>query len=102
MFKADMKYLTVGGDKAQVLMNDAPGAFPVVGYVWSAGVRDFGRWSSDGVHQTDAPKNLVQWPINVTPAMLALAAGAGTPTVRIQNTIRQWLRENYDTLRDVF
>lgn len=102
MYRPDTKYLTASGDRAQVLMNDAPGSFPVAGFIWVAGVRDFARWSSGGVHQTDVTKNLVPWTIDVSATMLSLAAGAGTPTVRIRNTIRQWILENYDKLRDVF
>jgi hypothetical protein len=101
-FRPDTKYMTASNDKAQVLLVDAPGSFPIVGFVIIAGVRDFARWSVDGVHQTDVTKNLVPWTINVSQAMLDLAAGAGTPTVRIRLTIRQWIAENYATLKDVF
>jgi hypothetical protein len=102
-FRADTKYLTSAGDKAQVLMIDAPGQYPLAGFVITAGVRDFCRWTSEGVHQTDPNNNLAPYTITVSAAMAALASAAGVPAgQRIQNTIRQWIVENYQTLRDVF
>lgn len=103
MYKPDTKYLTVNGLKAQIMMNDAPGQYPLAGFVNNAGVRDFSRWTAAGVHSTDANLNLVPWTITVSPAMVAAATAAGVPAAqRIQNTIRQWVTENFDLLRDVF
>jgi hypothetical protein len=102
-WQADTKYLTATGNKVQILTKSLPGAFPLGGLIYISGSKEFGRWAADGVHNSDPNHNLVPYTINVSAEMLALASAAGVPAAtRVRNVIRQWVKENYETLQDAF